>query len=187
VEDVLISKHPATRKPGEEAFYQYDNLPELLNLDLNEKTVEKVGRRLSGGAGLGGVNSTLLKQDLLRHGNSSRRLRKTMASFVEWMANSYPPWAAYRALRMGRLIALDKSPGVRPVGIGEIWSRLIAKVVLVEAGPGAKNVCGDNQLCAGLEAGIEGRIHAANQWWKEIELEENNGFLLVDARNDSTS
>jgi hypothetical protein len=146
VEEALKSKHPETRKPGEEVFHQYDNLPELLDLDLNEKTVEKVARRLSGGAGLGGVNSTFLKQVLLRHGNSSRRLRKTMASFAEWMANSYPPWAAYRALRMGRLIALDKSPGVRPVGIGEIWSRLIAKIVLVEAGTEAKHACGDNQL-----------------------------------------
>ena len=183
VEETLKSKHPETRKPGAEAFQQYDNLPELLNLDLNERTVEKVARRLGGGAGLGGVNSTFLKQALLRFGNASRRLRKTMASLAEWMANSYPPWAAYRALRMGRLIALDKCPGVRPVGIGEIWSRLIAKVVLVEAGPEAKATCGDDQLCAGLEAGIEGGIHAANQWWKEIELEENNGFLLVDARN----
>jgi hypothetical protein len=84
---------------------------------------------------------------------------------------------------MGRLIALDKCPGIRPVGIGEIWSRLIAKVIFVEAGPEAKNACSDNQLCAGLEAGIEGGIHAVNQFWKEIELEESNGFLLVDARN----
>ena len=183
VEEALKSKHPATRKPGEDAFQLYENIPELLNLDLNDKTVEKVARRLSGGAGLGGVNSAFLKQILLRHGAASRRIRRTMASFAEWMANSYPPWAAYRALRMGRLIALDKSPGVRPVGIGEIWSRLIAKVILVEAGPEAKNACGDNQLCAGLEAGIEGGIHAVNQVWKEIEQEENNGFLLVDARN----
>jgi hypothetical protein len=31
-----------------------------------------------------------------------------------------------------------------------------------------------------MEGGIH---HAANQWWKEIELEERHGFLLVDARN----
>ena len=54
VEEALKSKHPATRKPGEDAFQLYENLPELLNLDLNDKTVEKVARRLSGGAGLGG-------------------------------------------------------------------------------------------------------------------------------------
>jgi hypothetical protein len=57
------------------------------------------------------------------------------------------------------------------------------RFILVEAGQEVKNACGDDQLCAGLEAGIEGGIHAVNQWWKEIELEERNGFLLVDARN----
>jgi hypothetical protein len=71
VEEALQSKHPETRKPGEEAFqHHYDNLAELLNLDLNEKTVEKVACRLSGGAGLGGVNLTFLKQVLLHHGNA---------------------------------------------------------------------------------------------------------------------
>ena len=64
-----------------------------------------------------------------------------------------------------RLIGLDKCPGVRPVGIGEIWRRLCAKTVLVVAGAEAKEECGDEQLCAGLEAGIEGGIHAARQAW----------------------
>jgi hypothetical protein len=42
-----------------------------------------------------------------------------------------------------------------------------------------------DQLCgAGIEVGIiEGGIHAVNQWRKEMELEESNGFLLMDARN----
>ena len=55
-----------------------------------------------------------------------------------------------------RLIALDKCPGVRPVGVGEIWRRLLAKCVLVVAGGEAKEACGSEQLCAGLEEGIEG-------------------------------
>jgi hypothetical protein len=57
----------------------------------------------------------------------------------------------------------------------------------VEAGQEeAKNACRDDQLYAGLEAGIEGGIYAVNQWWKEIELEESNGFLLVDALDFQT-
>ena len=82
-----------------------------------------------------------------------------------------------------RLVALDKCPGVRPVGIGEIWRRLFAKTVLILAGEEAKEECGDEQLCAGLEAGIEGGIHAARAEWIEHEEDEEWGFLLVDARN----
>jgi hypothetical protein len=38
-------------------------------------------------------------------------------------------------------------------------------------------------LCAGLEAGIEGAIHAIDELWKQHEEEEEWGFLLVDISN----
>ena len=41
------------------------------------------------------------------------------------MANDLVPWAAIRAFRAGRLIALDKFPGVRPIGIGDVFYRLL--------------------------------------------------------------
>jgi hypothetical protein len=81
------------------------------------------------------------------------------------MTNELPPWAAIRALMAGRLLAIDKSPGFRPIGIGETWQRAIAKCVLRVAGKGAKEVCGIDQHCAGLESGIEGGIHAMKQQW----------------------
>ena len=57
-----------------------------------------------------------------------------------------PPWAAYWALMSGRLIALDKSPGIIPVGIGETWRRLLAKCLLRVSGQEAKTACGTDQL-----------------------------------------
>jgi hypothetical protein len=36
---------------------------------------------------------------------------------------------ATRVLKAGQLIALDKCPGIRPVGIGKCWSQLMAKYV----------------------------------------------------------
>jgi hypothetical protein len=106
-----------------------------------------------------------------------------VAEFVRWKANYHSPWAAYRALRAGRLVALNKMPGVRPVGIGETLEWLGAKCVLLVCGDEAKEACGVDQLCAGLEAGIEGGMHAAKLLWQEHSQEEEWGFLLVDARN----
>jgi hypothetical protein len=59
-----------------------------------------------------------------------------------------------------RLVALDKEPRTRPVGIGEIYRRLIPKCVLEVCGSQATTVCGNLNLCAGLLAGIEGAVHA---------------------------
>ena len=70
------------------------------------------------------------------------------------MSNGGPPWAAYRALMSVRLITLDKQPGIRPVRVGEMWRRLMAKCLLKVAGPEAKSACGTTQLVGGLEAGI---------------------------------
>ena len=62
-----------------------------------------------------------------------------------------------------RLVVLNESPGVRPVGIGETLRRALDKLVMREAGDQAKTACGNLQLCAGLEAGIEGATHAMGQ------------------------
>ena len=83
----------------------------------------------------------------------------------------------------GRLIALDKQPGVRPVGVGETWQSLFSKIVLKVTGPEATMACRDDQLCAGLKVGIDGTIHRIQSLWdKNLSMEEWS-FLLVDAKN----
>ena len=60
----------------------------------------------------------------------------------------------------GQLIALDNQPGVRPVSVGETWLRLMANFLLRVTGQEAKAACGKEHLFSGMEAGIEGGIHA---------------------------
>ena len=79
------------------------------------------------------------------------------------MANSSPPWSAYRALMACHMVALDKRPGVRPVGIGVTLSRALAKKIMRASGDQAKIACGNLQLYEGLEAGIEVATHAVGQ------------------------
>jgi hypothetical protein len=42
------------------------------------------------------------------------------------------------------------------IGVGETLERLGSQCVLLACGDEAKEACGVDQLCAGLEAGIEG-------------------------------
>ena len=87
---------------------------------------------------------------------ASLGLRQIFGEFGYWMANSRPPWADYRALMSGRLIGLDKYPGLRPVGVGDTWWRILEKYVLLVTGEEAKEDCVKEQLFSGLEAGNEG-------------------------------
>ena len=57
-----------------------------------------------------------LRNWLLCFGCLSEELRVVVTRLADWMANSSPPWSAYRALMAFHLVALDKRPGVLPVG-----------------------------------------------------------------------
>ena len=94
---------------------------------------------------------------------SKEELGVVFARLSDCMANFSPPWSAYCALMACRLVALDKRPGVRPVRVGEMLRQALAKLVMRAAGEQAKTACGNLQLCAVLEAGIEGATHFVGQ------------------------
>ena len=83
------------------------------------------------------------------------------------MENSSPPWSAYRALMACRLGALYKSPGICPLGIGEMLCRSIYNIVMKEIGDHAKTACGSLQMCAGIKFSIEGETHSVAQRQQE--------------------
>ena len=86
-----------------------------------------------------------------------------MTHWTEWLANTSPPWAAYRATMANSLVAMNKMPGVRLLGIEEIYSRLWAKLVIKDCESQSKLSCRTSQLCEGLEARIEGAIHSVHK------------------------
>ena len=66
----------------------------------------------------------------------------------------------------GPLINLYMCPGVRPVRVDETLRQMLAKCVLAVTGEEAKGACRTEQPCGGLEAGIEGGVHAVRILWK---------------------
>ena len=79
-----------------------------------------------------------------------------------------------------RLITLDKCPGVRPIGIGDMARRIMAKAVLQIVKGDIQEVTGTKQLCAGQIAGVEIAIHTVHD---SFEHEDTEAVLLIDARN----
>ena len=151
---------PPMENPACTAFEEYGEVPETVTLDFTEDDVTWIVSNLSGAAGALRAEAIELQNWLLRFRCASEELRVVVARLADWVANSSPPWAAYRALMVFRLVALDKRPGVSPVGIGETLRRALAKLVMRAAEDQAKTACSNLHLCAGLEDGIEGATHA---------------------------
>ena len=76
----------------------------------------------------GGNASEALQGWFLKFGEDITVLRTSMKPFVDWLANRSPPWAAYCVFMSVHLIALDKQPGVHPLGVEETVRRLFANI-----------------------------------------------------------
>ena len=79
-----------------------------------------------------------------------------------------------------RLVALDKRPGVRPIGIGETLRHLISKAVLHVTRDDILKAVGCQQLCAGQEAATESAILAMRSIFED---EVAEAALMVDTSN----
>ena len=79
-----------------------------------------------------------------------------------------------------RLIASDKCPGVRPIGVGEVVRRIVGKVVLNIIGDEIQEVAGTSQVCAGQQAGCEPAVYAMTNIFEDPHMQ---AVILVDASN----
>ena len=83
-------------------------------------------------------------------------------------------------MKYTRPIPLDKRPGVRPIGIGDVSRRIVAKAILFSVGEDVMAAAGPLQTCAGHAAGSEAAIHAMRDLFLTTDCE---AALLVDATN----
>ena len=111
---------------------------------------------------------------------TSNELCEAIARLTRRICSTYVDPRGISSLVASRLIALDKSPGIRPIGVGEILRRLIGKVVLHIAQEDIQRTVGSLQLCAGQDAACEAGIHAMRRVYEDDNTE---AVLLVDASN----
>ena len=84
------------------------------------------------------------------------------------------------SLANSRIIALNKNPGIRPIGMGEVLRRLMGKVVASTLKKEVQISVGPLQTCTGLKSGSEVAVHAMREYF---DTEECEGILLIDAEN----
>ena len=148
--DALRLKHPDPSVPPTSVLPSFDNLPYLEDVEITGAHIQSVAHQFQSGVGPGGCDASHRRDILLQFGASSTRLHDTVAAVCCRLCNTITPWEDIQALIACRLIALNKCPGVRPIGIGETLHRVIGKTICLSTRIDATMVCGSDQLCAGL-------------------------------------
>eukprot|EP00117_Sycon_ciliatum_P000655 scpid94378/ scgid6637/ len=103
-----------------------------------------------------------------------------IANCARRLASSYVDPASLGAYVASRLIPLDKRPGVRPIGIGEVLRWIVGKAILSIVVSDIQEAAGSSQLRAGQECGIESAIHAMREVFDNSDREYTP---LADATN----
>ena len=112
--------------------------------------------------------------------SASRDLCTSLASVAIRISTSYVYPSSIAPLLACRLIALNKHPGVCPIGTGDKACIIITKAVLSITKPDIQDASGCQQMCDGQISGIEGVVHRAHQAFDSAECEAT---VLIDATN----
>ena len=96
------------------------------------------------------------------------------------IATCYVDPSGLEALNACRLIALDKMPGIRPIGVGGVSKRILGRFILRIVKEDVQRVVGPLQMYVGYENGVEVASLAMHAVFEEDHME---AVILVDAEN----
>ena len=138
--------------------------------------------RTKGGSGPSGMDADGWKKIIF-----SKKFKQSADDFCRALANVAIKLSTkddltetLEAFLACRLIPLDKNPGLRPIGIGEVVRRVVGKAIMNTFRDNVIESVGSLQTCAGHEAGCEASVHAMREIFNEADTE---AVLLVDASN----
>ena len=187
VREVLEEKHPdANPAYGDAVLHRSnDELPDhhfhpILFESINAETIRNSALHTQGAAGPSGADAMFWRRFCTAFGQKSNDLCSALAACARRICTTYVDPLGLMAYTACRLIPLDKCPGVRPIGIGEVARRIIGKAIMKTVKPDLQEAVGSLQLCAGQDAGCEAAVHAMAHVFDEDETE---AMIFVDASN----
>ena len=179
---ILISKHPSSQ-PYNPALI-VDDWPNTLPYHtsifdrIDAHAIRRATLKASGGHGPSGVDALEWRRYLTAFGSRSESPCRTVSKIALRLATEEQDPTSLQAYKACRLIPLDKCPGVRPIGVGEVLRRVIGRTIVSCIQTDLKQLGGNQQLCMGQRCGIEHAIHSLR-----ANFDENEAVLLIDATN----
>ena len=182
VREVLTAKHPPSQPAHPDTIINDDpkEVHPVLFESLDATAIKSAALHTSGAAGPSGIDALGWRRLCTAHKSASVELCHSLALVAKRLCTELVDPAGIAPLLACRLIALDKNPGVRPIGIGDVSRRIIAKAILNVVRQDVQEASGAVQLCAGQIAGIEAAVHAVRSL---LQNDETEAILLVDASN----
>ena len=183
VKDHLLDKHPQGAPATPSAISEQTPAiePHSVVFDqIDGSMIRSIIQQMDGSAGPSGLDAHAWKCLCSSFHNASDDLCRSVAKLARKLGSYHVDPHGTSSLTACRLIALDKHPGVRPIGVGETLRRLISKAILRVTRDDILKAVGILQLCAGQEAACEARVHAMRSLFEDDGVE---AMLLVDASN----
>ena len=152
VRDILKEKHPSSHPCVPSAVIDTPPPPAphpILYEKKNGPFIHSIALKINGAAGPSGLDASAWKRLLSSFKKYSQDLCEAIASLARRLCCSYVHLSGLTASTACRLIALDKSPGVRPIGIGEVLKRIVNQAIISISKSTVQQVTGALQLCSG--------------------------------------
>ena len=182
--DELLKKHPKGQPAYSAALKSLDGCGErfhpVIFEALDGALIRNAALHTRGAAGPSGLDAFGWRRLCTSFQRASNDLCCSLALVARKLCTSCVDPDGIIAMVACRLIALNKCPGVRPIGVGEVVRRIIAKAVLSIVKLDVLEAAGCLQLCAGQDAGNEAAVHAMRAIFCDNSTE---AVLLVDASN----
>ena len=182
--DILRSKHPAANPIDVDCTFEGPiDIPDpILFNSIDGTLVRRAAKLTRGSAGPSGMDAEswgrILGSKQFRAVGTA--LCDSLAIFVRTLATQDVKHDHIAPLLASRLVPLDKQPGIRPIGIGEILRRIAGKCITMVLKSDVTAATAPLQTCGGIEGGVESSVHAVREMYQDPATE---CVMLVDASN----
>ena len=129
----LQDKHPEAADIAEECLLHgpIDYIPPNAYDLIDEESIYNSASKTKGSAGPSGMDAELYKRILCSKNfkTEGKILIEELAVFTRNLLRKLYHPSLLEAFTSCRLIPLDKNPGIRPIGVGEVLRRIVGKTV----------------------------------------------------------
>ena len=180
--DILRLKHPPDQplNPSAVTNIVNDNFRPVIFEEITPSLIPSISLQVQGSAGPSGLDAAFWRRMCTCFHSYSDDLCKAISKLAIYLSTVPVDPEGLSAFAASRLIALDKHPGVRPIGVGEVLRQIVCKAILSICHRDIQSCVGTLQLCVGHKSGCEAAVHALCNIFSN---ENTNAVILVDASN----